>query len=237
MLRNAARKDDTPAVENPPGIFRTTIAYNDALMLCHFTLRKGSRIPLHEHAAAQNGYLISGRMRMIWEDGREFLADPARAGASGRTSATAPKSWRTAWLWNASPPRARSTCPPDRRTLEPKREYDSTATQHFAREGVSTTIVCTVKLRARLLFISISALLVPVLVAIAVAAAVVVESSGRSQDARFRSALDLIRKDISATEQRYRTQHRAAGPLRDTPREAVRVQQVLGLLQQGHAGR
>jgi signal transduction histidine kinase len=62
-----------------------------------------------------------------------------------------------------------------------------------------------VKLRARLLFISISALLVPVLVAIAVAAAVVVESSGRSQQARFRSALDLIRKDISDTEQRYRT--------------------------------
>ena len=61
------------------------------------------------------------------------------------------------------------------------------------------------KLRARLLFISISALLVPVLVAIAVAAAVVVESSGRSQEARFRSALDLIRKDITDTEQRYRT--------------------------------
>ena len=61
------------------------------------------------------------------------------------------------------------------------------------------------KLRARLLVISISALLVPVLVAIAVAAAIVVESSGRSQEARFRSALDLIRKDITDTEQRYRT--------------------------------
>ena len=41
--------------------------------------------------------------------------------------------------------------------------------------------------------------------AIAVAAAVVVESSGRSQEVRFRSALDLIRKDITDTEQRYRT--------------------------------
>ena len=61
------------------------------------------------------------------------------------------------------------------------------------------------KLRARLLFITICALLVPVLVAIAVAAAVVVESSGRSQETRFRSALDLIRKDIADTEQRYRT--------------------------------
>ena len=43
------------------------------------------------------------------------------------------------------------------------------------------------------------------LVAIAVAAAVVVESSGRSQESRFRSSLSLIRKDITATELRYRT--------------------------------
>ncbi len=43
------------------------------------------------------------------------------------------------------------------------------------------------------------------LVAIAVAAALVVESSGRSQQARFRSTLDLIQKDIADTEQRYRT--------------------------------
>ncbi|HYW84951.1 MAG TPA: hypothetical protein VFB30_16940, partial [Spirochaetia bacterium] len=61
------------------------------------------------------------------------------------------------------------------------------------------------KLRARLLFITISALLVPVLVAIAVAAAIVVENSGRSQERRFRSALYLVQKDITDTEQRYRT--------------------------------
>jgi len=61
-----------------------------------------------------------------------------------------------------------------------------------------------VKLRARLLIITVGALLVPVLVAIAVAAAVVVESSGRSQETRFRSSLSLILKDISNTEQRYR---------------------------------
>jgi signal transduction histidine kinase len=61
-----------------------------------------------------------------------------------------------------------------------------------------------VKLRARLLFTTILALLVPVLVAIAVAAAVVVESSGRSQETRFRSSLALILKDIANTEQRYR---------------------------------
>jgi len=62
-----------------------------------------------------------------------------------------------------------------------------------------------VKLRARLLFVTVCALLIPVLVATAVAAAVVVTTSGRSQEARFRYALDLIQKDITATEDRYRT--------------------------------
>jgi signal transduction histidine kinase len=60
------------------------------------------------------------------------------------------------------------------------------------------------KLRARLLFFSICALLVPVLVAIAVAAAVVVGNSGRAQEARFRTALAQILNDMSATEERYR---------------------------------
>ena len=59
------------------------------------------------------------------------------------------------------------------------------------------------KLRARLLLICLCALLVPVLVAIAVAAAVVVRSGGRSQEARFRAALELVRKDIADTERRY----------------------------------
>ena len=76
MNRPAARKDETPAVENPPGILRRTVAYNDQLMLCHFALRAGSRIPLHSHASTQNGYLIRGRVRMLWEDGRELLAEP-----------------------------------------------------------------------------------------------------------------------------------------------------------------
>ncbi len=60
------------------------------------------------------------------------------------------------------------------------------------------------KLRARLLSVTIIALLVPVLVAVAVAASVAVESSGRSQEMRFRSSRSLILKDIANTEQRYR---------------------------------
>ena len=76
MDRPTARRDDTKAVEAPTGIFRRTIAYNDHLMMCHFELKKGARVPFHDHPAAQNGYLISGRMRMIWEDGRALLAEP-----------------------------------------------------------------------------------------------------------------------------------------------------------------
>lgn len=76
MNRETARRDETPAVESPPGVFRRTIAFNDQLMMCHFDLKKGARIPFHHHPAAQNGYLISGRMRMLWEDGRQLLAEP-----------------------------------------------------------------------------------------------------------------------------------------------------------------
>ena len=64
--------------------------------------------------------------------------------------------------------------------------------------------VFQVKLRSRLALTSFFALLVPVLVTIAVAAAVVVENSSRSQELFFRSALNRLRLDMSNTEQRYR---------------------------------
>lgn len=60
------------------------------------------------------------------------------------------------------------------------------------------------KLRARLLLTSFFALLVPVLVTIAVAAAIVVENGSRMQDRFFQSALGRVRQDISNTEERYR---------------------------------
>jgi quercetin dioxygenase-like cupin family protein len=76
MNRDTARMAETPGVESPAGIVRTTLAYNDNLMLCHFTLKKGAKVPLHAHAAAQNGYLIKGRLRMLWGDGRQLDAVP-----------------------------------------------------------------------------------------------------------------------------------------------------------------
>jgi quercetin dioxygenase-like cupin family protein len=76
MERSTARKTETEAVEGPPGVMRTTIAYNDELMLCHFHLNKGATIPFHAHVASQNGFLVRGRLRIKWETGKEFLAEP-----------------------------------------------------------------------------------------------------------------------------------------------------------------
>ena len=57
-------------VENPPGVTRKTLSYNDEAMLCHFILKKGAKIPLHSHRATQIGYLIKGYARFL-------AADPA----------------------------------------------------------------------------------------------------------------------------------------------------------------
>ena len=55
-------------VENPPGIIRKTLAYNDEAMLCHFNLKKGGKIPLHDHRATQIGYIIKGKVKFLAEN-------------------------------------------------------------------------------------------------------------------------------------------------------------------------
>ena len=52
-------------VENPEGVTRKTLSYNDEAMLCHFILKKGSEIPLHDHRASQIGYVVSGKCRFL----------------------------------------------------------------------------------------------------------------------------------------------------------------------------
>ncbi|MCX7031273.1 MAG: cupin domain-containing protein [Spirochaetes bacterium] len=76
MMRTTARKSETESVEGPPGVIRTTMAYNEQSMVCHFSLKKGARILLHAHLAVQNGYLIKGTMRMIGEGRKDFIAGP-----------------------------------------------------------------------------------------------------------------------------------------------------------------
>lgn len=55
------------AVENPPLVFRKTLAWNAEAMLCSFALKKGARIPLHNHRATQIGYVLSGHVQFLGE--------------------------------------------------------------------------------------------------------------------------------------------------------------------------
>jgi len=75
-VRRVARKSESPLVENPPGIFRATLAYNEKIMVCYYTMKRGAVVPLHSHAAAQNGYVIRGKLRMTKEKGEgAFIAE------------------------------------------------------------------------------------------------------------------------------------------------------------------
>lgn len=75
MAKTRSTRDTSTTVENPPGIFRTTLAYNGSSMLCHFRMKAGAEIPLHNHEAVQNGYVIEGRIRFILEGGKSFIAE------------------------------------------------------------------------------------------------------------------------------------------------------------------
>ena len=74
--RTRCSKKQLQAVEGPPGIHRTTLAYNPDTMLCHFTMKRGAEIPLHHHDAVQNGFVISGRVQFLNESGNDFVAEP-----------------------------------------------------------------------------------------------------------------------------------------------------------------
>jgi quercetin dioxygenase-like cupin family protein len=73
--RSISFRSTSKTVENPKGIFRTTMSYNEQIMLCHFILKKGAAIPLHNHKAVQNGYVINGKLKFIRKDGSSFIAE------------------------------------------------------------------------------------------------------------------------------------------------------------------
>ena len=67
-------------VEKPEGVVRKTLAYNEEAMLCHFVLKKGATIPLHDHLATQIGYIVSGKARFLAEKAQdEFVGGPGDA--------------------------------------------------------------------------------------------------------------------------------------------------------------
>lgn len=71
---------EIPALE---GIIRKPLAYTKEGNLNYFELKKGSLVPLHQHDAAQVGYIISGKLRFFTEDS-EFLGTSGDSYAFGR---------------------------------------------------------------------------------------------------------------------------------------------------------
>ncbi len=59
-----------------PGILRKTLAYNEEVMLCHFSMSQGATIPLHNHRASQVGYVVSGSLKFVGkEEADTFMAE------------------------------------------------------------------------------------------------------------------------------------------------------------------
>ncbi len=55
-----AELNDVNAAEMKSGLLtRRTLAYNEEMMLCHFTLQKGLKLELHQHVAVQIGYVLN----------------------------------------------------------------------------------------------------------------------------------------------------------------------------------
>jgi len=73
------RLDAAKEVEVFPGIFRKTLSYDAQIMLCHFTMRSGAKVPLHNHAAVQVGYVVSGRVRFRFADGTSSTMEPGHS--------------------------------------------------------------------------------------------------------------------------------------------------------------
>ena len=72
--------DEGKPVENPPGVIRKTLSYNNEAMLCHFLLHKGAKIPLHNHRATQIGYIVKGKARFLAAEKKdEFEAGPGQS--------------------------------------------------------------------------------------------------------------------------------------------------------------
>ena len=64
---------DAVPVEQCQGVTRRTLSYCDEVMMCQFELQTGATIPLHAHVHIQNGYMLSGSMKFLKEDGTSYI--------------------------------------------------------------------------------------------------------------------------------------------------------------------
>ena len=67
------KKEGKTEIKMIDGIYRTTLAYNDQLMLVHFRLEKGAELPKHSHSHVQAGYVISGKLEFCEGDSTYIL--------------------------------------------------------------------------------------------------------------------------------------------------------------------
>ncbi len=74
--RTFVSAQEVDAVQQCPGVMRQVLSYSEEVMMCRFTLEKGADIPLHAHAAVQNGYVLSGKLEFLRADGSSYLAAP-----------------------------------------------------------------------------------------------------------------------------------------------------------------
>ncbi|MEN8906856.1 MAG: cupin domain-containing protein [Clostridiales bacterium] len=69
--------DKIHPVEMQDGLLlRRTMSYNNDIMLCHFTLKKGLVLPLHQHKNVQIGYVLKGKVKFSKGDDSFFIAEP-----------------------------------------------------------------------------------------------------------------------------------------------------------------
>jgi quercetin dioxygenase-like cupin family protein len=73
MIKNNMSRNDIQTIKVFEGVYRKTLLYNKNLMLCHFTLKKNAKIPMHTHEEHQIGYVIKGKLKFLMEK-REFIA-------------------------------------------------------------------------------------------------------------------------------------------------------------------
>ena len=71
--KNPVHIKEITAVKVLEGIQRKPLAFTADGNLNYFELEKGAKIPLHQHAEAQIGYVIAGKLRFFTES-TEFLA-------------------------------------------------------------------------------------------------------------------------------------------------------------------
>lgn len=73
MPNNPTNKENIDSIKALDGIYRKTLMYNEDVMLCIFNLEKNASIPIHNHKAHQIGYILTGKIKFLTNDG-EFIA-------------------------------------------------------------------------------------------------------------------------------------------------------------------